>query len=107
MAATYTKLKSGNWGIRVVGSVRDGQSITVTKKSGETKTETVSRVVWSGNGITLAAIADSRGSYTGSRSRYSSHSDYIDSHRCSSCHHTGDECADLDCTCRTCGGMMR
>ena len=65
MKATYTKLRNGNWGIRVEGSARKGDTITVSKKSGETKTEEVSAVVWSGNGITLCAISqhDSRPRY--------------------------------------------
>jgi len=57
--ATYTKLRSGDWGIRVQGSVEAGAVLTVTKKSGEAKAETVAKVVWSGNGITLCAIGQS------------------------------------------------
>jgi len=57
MAATYTKLKNGEWGIRCEGAARKGDLITVTKKSGETKNETVTQVLWSGNGITLCAIS--------------------------------------------------
>lgn len=53
---TYTKLRSGEWGLRIQGSARVGQAITVTKKSGETKTEYVRNIIWAGNGITLAAI---------------------------------------------------
>lgn len=46
-AATYTKLRDGSWGIRVsLGAVRAGASFLVRKASGETKTETVSRVIW-------------------------------------------------------------
>lgn len=71
--ATYSKLRSGEWGIRVQGPARKGQSLTVAKKSGETKTETVRNVMWSGNGITLCAIEQSsrrssaqpRGRWTG------------------------------------------
>lgn len=48
MKASYTKLKSGDWGVRVVGEKPDvGATITVTKKDGATKTETVEKVVWS------------------------------------------------------------
>lgn len=59
--ATYTKLRDGSWGLRVEGSAREGQRITVTKKSGETKTETITKVLWNGNGISLCAIAATPG----------------------------------------------
>lgn len=64
MSASYTKLKSGEWGIRVEGAARQGQQVTVKKKDGTTKTETVTQIVWSGNGITLCAIAQREPSYT-------------------------------------------
>ena len=57
---TYTKLKSGEWGIRVQGSARVGERVTVTKKSGESKMETIGKVIWSGNGVTICAIANMR-----------------------------------------------
>ncbi len=68
MQATYTKLKSGQWGIRVAGQATKGQQVTVSTKAGARKIETVSAVVWSGNGVTLCAIAPtsrpaSRGGY--------------------------------------------
>ena len=57
---TYTKLKTGAWGLRVVGlKVGVGDSVTVSKKDGSRKTETVSAVLWSGDGVTLCAIAPS------------------------------------------------
>ncbi len=65
MSATYTKLKSGDWGIRVEGSKpSEGSTITVTKKSGESKTETIAKVIWSGNGVHLCAIKSTKSSYT-------------------------------------------
>lgn len=65
MRATYTKLKSGEWGIRVEGKVSEGDVITVTKKDGATKSETVEKVVWTGNGITLCAIRQRDNSRSG------------------------------------------
>lgn len=64
MTATYTKLNNGDWGIRVQGNAKKGDRVTVIKKSGESKTETVGNIVWSGNGVTLCSIAreSSRGS---------------------------------------------
>ncbi|MCI0488950.1 MAG: hypothetical protein L0229_20350 [Blastocatellia bacterium] len=76
--ATYTKLKSGEWGIRVEGenAAKKGDSVTVTKKDGSTKSETVKAVLWTGNGITLCAIAQrSNGGYRGGYSRSCSCSD--------------------------------
>lgn len=56
MAATYQKLKSGEWGIRSTSAVAAGERVTVTKKDGTVKTETVVKVLWSGDGIWLCAI---------------------------------------------------
>lgn len=63
MSATYTKLKDGTWGLRIVGAIT--ATVTVRKKSGEEKQERVGRVLWSGNGITLATIQFSRQSSGG------------------------------------------
>lgn len=49
--AGYTKLKDGSWGLRLTGpevQLAEGDSVTVTKKSGATKTETIDELVWSG-----------------------------------------------------------
>ncbi len=59
MAITYTKLKSGSWGIRSTEALREGASITVTKKDGSTKLETVGKIVWSGGGVWLATTSRS------------------------------------------------
>lgn len=50
MSASYTKLRDGNWGVRIVGPApQQGATVTVTKKSGETKTETIGRLLWEGD----------------------------------------------------------
>lgn len=77
--ATYTKLKSGEWGIRVEGSAREGQTVTVRKKDGTTKQEKIVKVVWSGNGISLCAIHQSYTPKAGRRGRLS------DDDRCEVC----------------------
>ena len=65
--ATYTHLRDGSWGIRVPGTARENQSIVVAKKSGDTKTEVVARVLWTGRDsktsqtISLCAIAGGSG----------------------------------------------
>jgi hypothetical protein len=53
---TYTKLKSGEWGIRAEGALKAGMTVVVSKKSGESRRETIGKVVFSGNGVSLATI---------------------------------------------------
>lgn len=66
--ATYSKLRDGSWGIRVIGSAIPGDRIYVTKKSGEGRYETVAAVLWCGDGVNVCAIErdgpepDTRGS---------------------------------------------
>lgn len=98
MSTTYTKLRDGSWGLRINNNahVVAGQTVTVTKKSGETKVEQVGRVLWSGDGVTLATIltgSSVRGSSTkrtwtgcscGSVEEYGKSSD------CFSCRHDAD-----------------
>jgi hypothetical protein len=58
MVTTYAKLRSGEWGVRVQGSApAKGAKVTVSKKDGTSKVETIVQVVWSGNGVALCAIA--------------------------------------------------
>lgn len=57
MEATYTQLRSGDWGVRVQGAVKPGAVVTVRKRDGSTKSETVQSVVWSGGGVTLCSIS--------------------------------------------------
>lgn len=57
MNATYSKLKSGEWGLRVTdGTPEDGDVVTVTKKSGEQRQERVGTVLWRGEDVTLCTI---------------------------------------------------
>lgn len=57
MQATFTKLRSGDWGIRVEGSPpAQGASISVAKRDGSRDVVVVDRVLWSGDGIALCAI---------------------------------------------------
>lgn len=54
MKVTYSKLNSGDWGVRVVLDEpfeefpEPGTEVTVTKKSGETSQRTVANKVWEG-----------------------------------------------------------
>lgn len=60
---TYTKLRDGNWGVRLDRQIPRsewhdlvGQQVAVRKKDGTCKTETIDRILWSGSGITLCSI---------------------------------------------------
>ena len=57
MQASWTKLKSGAWGIKTRGDApKPGEAVTVTKANGETRTVTVARVIWRGEGVALCSI---------------------------------------------------
>ncbi len=60
MATTYAQLRDKTWGVRSTEVLEPGQRVTVTKKSGERKTETINRIVWTGNGIWLASVVAQR-----------------------------------------------
>jgi hypothetical protein len=56
MATTYTKLRDGSWGVRIEGPApAAGQTVVVTKKSGESKAEKIGKVLWTspGSGLLL------------------------------------------------------
>lgn len=54
--ATYTKLRDGSWGIKGTG-LTPGARVTVTKRDGETKEETVRAILWTGpDGTQLATL---------------------------------------------------
>ena len=103
---TYTKLKDGNWGIRHEDTnLSSGDSVVVTKKSGETKSETVDRVIWTGDGITLATIrGQSNGAQRSSSRRSPNKYEHYcrngyDPHQgpcCTGRHQGGDDCG-ADC----------
>lgn len=69
MDATYSKLRNGDWGVRVQGTATVGQTVTVRKKSGETKAERIASVVWVGNGISLCTVERSATSRRSQSSR--------------------------------------
>lgn len=62
---TYLQLRSGDWGIRATQPVKAGDTVTVSKKDGTSKSERIRRVIWQGNGVFLCAIdRDSRSRHT-------------------------------------------
>lgn len=54
---SYTKLKDGTWGVKVRGSVAAGDKVTVQTKAGATKEETVAKVIWTGQGVSICSVA--------------------------------------------------
>lgn len=55
--ATFTKLRTGNWGIRCTKAVAEGDRVQVAKRDGSVKVETVAKVVWTdGSSVWLCAI---------------------------------------------------
>ena len=55
LTASPIKLRSGEWGARVQGKAVEGASITVTTRAGKSWQAFVSKVVWSGSGITIVS----------------------------------------------------
>lgn len=65
---SYTKLRSGDWGLRSTTPLTVGTTVVVTTKAGAVKKETVRHLVWSGaptgqsSKIYLYAISTTRSS---------------------------------------------
>jgi hypothetical protein len=61
ITATFTKLRSGDWGLRVVRDSgympKAGEYVRVVKKSGEASVKPVGRVIWNDDQIALCTIA--------------------------------------------------
>ena len=53
--ATPQKLRSGEWGARVQGTARTGDTITIRTRSGKEWQTRVTRLVWSGEGVSIVA----------------------------------------------------
>jgi len=60
MVVTFTRLKSGEWGLRSDEPLKSGQTVTVRKKDGSTKTMTIGKVVYAGGEVSLATIGEER-----------------------------------------------
>lgn len=76
MIATYAKLRSGEWGVRVVSDRKpsSGDVVIVRERSGVNRTEMIERVIWTGQGVALCTLrrpqnGASRSSARGRRAR--------------------------------------
>lgn len=56
MAATFTKLKTGKWGVRVNFNACTGMVIDVTKKSGSATSVRLGRMIHSKGGVSIFEI---------------------------------------------------
>lgn len=54
--ATFTKLNSGQWGLRIIGASKRGDDVEVTKHDGSVAMAVVERVLWSDTKTTVATI---------------------------------------------------
>jgi hypothetical protein len=57
LAASPTKLRSGSWGARVNGPAAVGDIVTITTRGGKTWDAEVTKVVWTGEGVSVCATA--------------------------------------------------
>ncbi len=56
---SWTKLKvTGRWGARIEGVAQIGDAVRLVRKDGKAADKVVAAVVWQGNGVTLAEVAD-------------------------------------------------
>ena len=101
--ATPTKLRSGDWGAKVQGSVQHGDALRITTKAGKSWTATVAKVIWSGDGVAIVATAkngytpavrDSRG-YVTDRGHYDGYCGYP-------CPVSGRKCCPSNGPCHDC-----
>ncbi len=88
--ATPVKLRSGEWGAKVQGQVREGDTVTITTRAGKSWEARVSRVVWHGGGVSICATGG-RGGRGPGRRRGGCHTDGDCSSTCVGNH---------DCPCR-------
>jgi hypothetical protein len=70
--ATYHKLPSGAWGIKGPADLRPGETLTVRKRDGSTKRETVDRIVARTTDATVATVVPTASAYPRRRRTYDS-----------------------------------
>ena len=54
--ASYTKLRSGEWGVRVHGEVKPGDRLVVTTNSLKARTEEIDKVIWRGDDVAVCSL---------------------------------------------------
>lgn len=58
---TYTKLRTGAWGIKgpaatLQTALKHGDAVQITKRDGTVKTEVIDRIIWTGDGTAIASV---------------------------------------------------
>jgi len=105
--ATWAKLKDGSWGVRVTSQSGAGQSIQVTKKSGEKSTVMLVQLIWTDNATvwlySVGAAKTSLGSATKTWGSSSSSKYRVQGKECAECGETikkpGQNCWETGGTC--------
>lgn len=59
LRATFQRLRNGDWGLRVQGHANPGDRVLAETKGGKKQYLVVGEVVWRGDGVTVATIAQS------------------------------------------------
>ena len=94
ITASPTKLQSGAWGAKVQSeTVQAGDTVTITTRAGKSWDATISKVLWTGDGVSICAT-ESNGS-SSSRPRRRGRSCACDDDCCAS----GCRC-DSHCNCQ-------
>lgn len=55
ISASPAKLRNGNWGAKVRGAVNEGDVVTITTRAGKSWEARVTKVVWTGDGLSICA----------------------------------------------------
>ena len=106
-SATWAKLKDGSWGVRVTSQSGAGQSIQVTKKSGEKSTVMLVQLIWTDNATvclySVGAAKTGLGSATKTWGSSSSSKYRVQGKECAECGETikkpGQNCWETGGTC--------
>lgn len=101
--ATFTRLRSGSWGVRLVGHASAGDSVTVSRRDGTTSTVTLGREIWTDGRVHLFALAGASGSSSSARQRRPRIRESS-----KTCWETGGTCYSIDGSpyCEECGEHM-
>lgn len=63
--ATYTRLRNGEWGVKVQGMVHVGQNVVVKKRNGDMKNVRILKVLWTNGETSICVIEPDDGGSDG------------------------------------------
>lgn len=55
LKASPTKLRNGDWGAKVLGTVTEGDTVTITTRAGKSWDAKVTKVLWTKDGVAICA----------------------------------------------------